>query len=133
MAVSGWFVLLVGLGVVPLVATGQAIVFWLWLAAVAVITIIDLAFAGSPRQVVLRRELPRRVRLGETVASTLLVTNTGRRTIRGLVRDGWPPSAGATPRRARIDLPPGERRAFTTMLTPFRRGERNAAHVTIRS
>jgi uncharacterized protein (DUF58 family) len=133
MAVSGWFVLLVGLGALPLVVTGRPIVFWLWLAAVAVITVIDLAIAGSPRQVVLGRELPSRVRLGETVESTLLVTNKGRRAIRGTLRDGWPPSAGAVSRRARINLPPGERRAFMTMLTPFRRGERKAAHVTIRS
>ncbi len=73
------------------------------------------------------------MRLGETVASTLMLTNSGTRRVHGIVRDGWQPSAVATPRTARIDLPVGERRAVTTMLTPFRRGERRAGQVTIRS
>jgi uncharacterized protein (DUF58 family) len=73
------------------------------------------------------------VRLGETVQSTLYLSNHGRRRIRGRVRDGWQPSAGASPGRHRIDLPAGERRALRTSLTPFRRGERRAAHVTVRA
>jgi uncharacterized protein (DUF58 family) len=73
------------------------------------------------------------VRLGETVESTLYLTNTGTRRMRGVVRDGWPPSAAATPSRQPVAVPAGERRAVTTRLTPFRRGERRSAHVTLRS
>ena len=133
MAVSGWFVLLVALGVVPIVVTGEPAVFWRWLLGCLVLLAIDLAVAGSPRRARLERELPSRVRLGESVTITLFVTNEGRRRIRGIIRDGWQPSAVATPRRARVDVPAGERRAVMTTLTPFRRGERRAAHVTVRS
>ncbi len=133
MAVSGWFVSLVALGILPIIVTGDAAMLALWLLFVAALGAVDLGRAGSPRAVRLARELPGRVRLGETVAGTLLLTNTGNRRVRGIVRDGWQPSAGATPRRSPIDLPAGERRAVTTMLTPFRRGERAAAQVTIRS
>jgi uncharacterized protein (DUF58 family) len=132
-AISGWFVALVAVGVIPIVVTGDAGVLGLWLLVVIVVGGIDLALAGSPRKVILSRDLPGRVRLGETVQSTLYLTNSGRRRVRGIVRDGWQPSAAASPRRARIDVPSGERRATTTALTPFRRGERRAAHVTIRS
>jgi len=132
-AFSGWFVALVALGVLPIVITGEPAVFWLWLLFVALVTTVDLLIAGSPRKVTLSRDLPGRVRLGETVQSTLFLANSGSRRIRGVVRDGWQPSAAATPRRAAIDLPAGERRSVITSLTPFRRGERRAAHVTIRS
>ena len=47
------------------------------------------------------------VRLGEATTSTLWVTNTSDRGVRGLLRDAWPPSAGARRRRAR---PRGARR-----------------------
>ena len=133
MAVSGWFVTLVALGVVPIAVTGQPVVLAYWLTFVIAIGLLDLILAGSPRKVELSRDVPGRVRLGETVESTLYLANAGRRRVRGVVRDGWQPSAVAAPLRARIDIPRGERRAVTTTLTPFRRGERRAAHVTIRS
>jgi uncharacterized protein (DUF58 family) len=133
MAVSGWFVALVALGVLPIIVTGDAGVLGLWLGGAVLLGVIDILIAGSPRRVILGRDLPGRVRLGETVASTLMLTNGGRRRVHGIVRDGWQPSAVATPRTARIDLPVGERRAVTTTLTPFRRGERRAGQVTIRS
>jgi uncharacterized protein (DUF58 family) len=132
-ALSGWFVALVALGVLPIIVTGDPGVLGLWLLGLILLGVIDLVIAGSPRKVILARELPDRVRLGETVASTLLVTNAGRRRVHGIIRDGWQPSAGSAPRYARIDVPTGERRAVTTTLTPFRRGERRAGQVTIRS
>jgi uncharacterized protein (DUF58 family) len=133
MAISGWFVALVAFGVIPIIVTGQPVVLALWLLLCILLASIDLAIAGSPRRASLTRDLPERVRLGEAVDSTLYVANGGRRRIHGTVRDGWQPSAGAMPRRARLDVAAGERRALTTRLTPFRRGERRAAHVSIRS
>ena len=133
MALSGWFVALLALGIVPIVYFDDPLALAGWLAVVLVVSVIDLLFAGSPRQVVLAREVGERVRLGETTAATLYLTNTGRRTVRGVIRDGWEPSAGASPTRARITVPVAERRAVVTQLTPFRRGERRAAQVTIRS
>ncbi|WP_349904340.1 DUF58 domain-containing protein [Parafrigoribacterium humi] len=133
MALSGRFVLLLALGTVPLVVLGDPVVLWLWVLGSVILGVIDVFLAGSPRKLALSRDLPERVRLGETVRATLYIANTGSRRVAGLVRDGWQPSAGASPTRARMSLPPGERRAFTVTLTPFRRGERRVAQVTVRS
>lgn len=133
MAWSGRFVLLVALGIVPIVTLNQPSWLAVWLLIAALLGVLDLALAGSPRRLVLERELPERVRLGETVRSGLLVTNAGRRRVRGIIRDGWQPSAGATPARAQLVVAAGERRRIETTLTPFRRGERRAAEVTVRS
>jgi uncharacterized protein (DUF58 family) len=133
MALSGWFVALLALGIVPIVYFDDPVALVGWLAVVLALSIIDLVLAGSPRQLRLSRQIGDRVRLGESTTASLYVTNTGRRTVRGVIRDGWEPSAGASPTRARISVPVGERRSITTQLTPFRRGERRAAQVTIRS
>ena len=76
-----------------LVVLGDPIVLLMWLVAVIAVGALDAALAGSPRALRLERSLPSRVRLGETVASTLYLTNTGRRRVHGVVRDGWQPSA----------------------------------------
>src|SRR4051812_46311348 len=138
MAVTGRFVLLVLAGIVPVLllsvasdAGGWALLGWLLLAVV--LGLVDLAAAASPRSVSLARDLPGRIRLGETARSRLFVTNTGRRTLNALVRDAWQPSAGAAVSRIRLVVPPGERRAADVPLTPFRRGERRTEQVTIRS
>lgn len=133
MAVTGWFVALVAVGVIPIAVVGEEWMLLAWLGIVALVTALDLALAASPRRVHLERDTPARVRLGETVESTLFITNNGRRRIRGVVRDAWQPSAGARPARQSVTVPAGERRAITTTLTPVRRGQRRAEHVTIRS
>jgi uncharacterized protein (DUF58 family) len=138
MALTGRFVLLVALGVVPIVllgtTTGSALaVLGIWLGFAALLGGIDLALAASPRALSVARVLPARVRLGEEVTSELYLTNDGPRRLRGVVRDGWQPSAGAGNNRSRVLLPAGERRLVALTLTPTRRGERTAAHVTVRS
>ena len=133
MVISGWFITLLLAGVVPVVLTNDPAWLGYWLFFVAVLTTVDLAMAGSPRRVHLTRDVPVRVRLGETVIATLIVENAGTRTIRGAVRDAWQPSAGANPTRTRVSIRAGERVAISTGLTPTRRGERRSAHVTIRS
>ncbi|MBX3092608.1 MAG: DUF58 domain-containing protein [Cryobacterium sp.] len=133
MVISGWFVALLLAGVVPLVATNDGAWLGYWLAIVVVLAAADLLAAASPRRVTLYRDTPSRVRLGKSVSATLVVENTGRRTIRGIVRDAWQPSAGAHPTRTRVSIRGGERTAIRTTLTPIRRGERTAVHVTIRS
>ncbi|HXR45330.1 MAG TPA: DUF58 domain-containing protein [Pseudolysinimonas sp.] len=133
MAVSGWFVLLVLAGVVPVIVLDGWQGLLAWIAVVLLVGIGDLALAGSPRALRFARRGPARMRLGETEPTTLLVENTGHRTVRGTLRDAWQPSAGAAPKRRRISLPPDERRAFAGTLTPVRRGERRSAFVTVRS
>ncbi len=133
MALTGRFVILLALGAVPVIAFDAAWALWGWLGFVAVITTVDLLLAGSPRRARIGRDLPARVRLGETVRADAIITNLGTRTIRGVVRDAWQPSAGAATTRQPVVIPPGERRMVSTALTPFRRGERRSAAITIRS
>jgi len=132
-AISGWFIALLGLGVLPIIITASPLTLVAWLALALVLAIIDVILAASPRGVRISRQLPARVRLGETVNSVVLITNEGNRTLRGIVRDAWQPSAGPRSRRARLVIPAHERRSFTTVLVPFRRGERRSPHITIRS
>ncbi|MDM7853995.1 DUF58 domain-containing protein [Cellulomonas alba] len=119
---------------VPLVllvpATGTVL---LWALLVVLACILDAALAASPRRVAIERAVPASVRLTERATSTLTLTNVGRRHLRGLVRDAWPPSAGAGPSRQPVDLPPAEARRLTTTLVPTRRGDRVADRVTIRT
>ncbi|MRG60592.1 DUF58 domain-containing protein [Agromyces sp. CFH 90414] len=140
MAVSGRFVWLVAAGVIPVVLAGLADAGAAWLALVGWLLIavgiasVDLSLAASPRRVALARELPERVRLGETVESSLIVQNLGPRLLRAVVRDAWQPSAGASRNaRGHLEVPPGERRRMTLSLTPRRRGDRRVADVTIRA
>jgi len=138
MALTGRFVLLLTLGVVPLVlldgtAVTAPVVLAGWVLFALLLGGIDLALAASPRALTVDRVLPTRVRLGETVTSELYLGNTGERRLRGVVRDGWQPSAGAGNNRTAVTLPAGERRLIELTLRPTRRGERTAAHVTVRS
>jgi len=133
MAISGWFVLALALGAVPVVLLGGWQGFWAWTAFLVLAGIVDLVLAGSPAALRVTREVPARTRLGEQVAATLTIANDGRRTVRGVLRDAWQPSAGARPTRQRIGIPAGERREIRTVLTPTRRGELRAAGVTVRS
>jgi uncharacterized protein (DUF58 family) len=134
MALTGRTALLALLAV-PLVLLAPAggatllVVEGLLLVAAAV----DLALAGSVRRLVLTRSGATTSRLGEAAPVTLVVANPGRRPVRGMLRDAWPPSAQAAPRRHRLDVPAGQRRAVTTTLRPTRRGDRHAARVTVRS
>ncbi len=94
---------------------------------------IDLALAGSPRSLRYSRAGDGAVRLGESATVTLAITNMGSRRVHGVLRDGWPPSAGAGAARHRIDVPPHESRRVAVELRPTRRGDRRADRVTVRS
>jgi uncharacterized protein (DUF58 family) len=106
---------------------------WLVTGVVLLLVLVDFLLAGSVRGLTFSREGATSVRLGETVEVSLLVTNPGRRRVRGRLRDAWPPSAGAVTQRHALDVPPGERRRVNTTLTPARRGDRPAFRVTVRA
>jgi len=131
MAITGRTALVAALGVLlaPLGAVWSLAVVGLLALAVAA----DVALAGRIADLRMERSGGTTTRLGQPVEVALLVTNAGRRRVRGLLRDAWLPSAGATPRIQQIDVPPGERRRLATTLVPTRRGDRIAAHVTVRS
>ncbi|MTD58094.1 DUF58 domain-containing protein, partial [Amycolatopsis pithecellobii] len=100
---------------------------------VVLLLLVDLALAGGVRQLTFARSGATSTRLGEPAEVQLTITNPGSRPIRGIVRDAWPPSAGAQRDRHPVDILPGHQRTITTTLRPTRRGERAAARVTVRS
>lgn len=120
-------------GAVLLVWWPTATTVALWVVTVVGLAAVDVALAPSPRRLRLERRIPAQVRLGETVASDLLVTNPGRRSVPGLLRDAWPPSTGASPDRHPLRVPAGERVRVRTPLHPTRRGDRLADLVTVRT
>lgn len=134
MAVSGRLALVAALGalVVGVLAPSWTGVVGI-VAALGVGVAVDLLRAGRVGPLRMLRDTPGPVRLGESVEVTLTVENPGSRAVHGRLRDAWPPSAGATPPRHRLDVPPGERRRLVTTLTPTRRGERWADRITVRS
>ncbi|WP_424447286.1 DUF58 domain-containing protein [Microbacterium arborescens] len=138
MYVSGLFALLVAVGVVPVVLAPAAgwDAAWTalaWAGLCLVLAAVDVVSAGPLASVGVERRIPARARWGEPVATTILLRNGGTRRIRGRLRDGWQPTAGAGEARAHIDLPAGERRAVEMPLLPRRRGELRTAFVALRS
>ncbi|PRY12465.1 DUF58 domain-containing protein [Kineococcus rhizosphaerae] len=107
--------------------------FWVWLGVCVLLTGLDVLLAPSPRRLTITRPPLPAVRLGERRSTELLVQNTGAQRVRGVLRDAWVPSAGATRTRHRLDLPPAERRRFEVVLVPTRRGDRLADRVTVRT
>jgi uncharacterized protein (DUF58 family) len=94
---------------------------------------VDLVFAGAVRSLRFHRSGDTLIRLGQRATVELIVENPGGRRVRGLLRDAWPPSAGAEPRVAPLDVPRGERRKIVVTLNPTRRGDRSSVAVTVRS
>ncbi|MDO8108583.1 DUF58 domain-containing protein [Isoptericola sp. b441] len=133
MALSWRTAALAAVGLVPVLLVPVYAIVLGWALLVVLAVAVDLLLAGSPRDVVVRRVLPGSVRLTQPSRSELVVTNEGRRRLRGQVRDAWQPSAGATGNRHRVSLPPGESARLVTPLLPTRRGDRLADRVTVRS
>jgi uncharacterized protein (DUF58 family) len=136
--ITGRLPLLVAVGVVPVVLLSAAgVPPWAvvggWILLVAVLALVDVTQAGDPRLLLLTRRLPARSLLAEPVESAIIVTNTGRRRVRGLMRDAWQPTAGAGTTRLRLDVPAGERRLVRQGLRPVRRGELRSEFVVVRA
>jgi uncharacterized protein (DUF58 family) len=117
------------IGVSPWPATAFIVLLALLLAVVAV----DVALAASTRNLRFSRVGDTAARLGETVATALVVENPGSRRFRGRIRDAWAPSARAEPRIHPVDIAAGQRFRVDTLLRPMRRGDQEPALVTARS
>ncbi|WP_417233533.1 DUF58 domain-containing protein [Arthrobacter sp.] len=133
MALHRRFIWLALAGLLPVVLWPGGWSIAVTLLVLAAAAGFDVALAASPRRVAIERAIPRSVRLGEPATAHLYLRNTGARRLRGSVRDGWQPSAGATGTRFEIDLPAGERRGQAIGLLPVRRGDLAVHHITIRS
>lgn len=133
MMVTGRAALLALLGALAVVVfrTGGTVVV-IDLIIVAAIA-ADVVLAGPVRKLSVTRSGDAKMHLGQAGTVTLTIANQGRRRVRGMLRDGWRPSAGSTPARFSIAVPPGRRATLTTTLTPTRRGDIAGGAVTVRS
>jgi uncharacterized protein (DUF58 family) len=102
-------------------------------AALALLVGFDLWRCPSPARVRAQRSGDTSVRLGQEAFTSLTLTNLGHRTLTGVVRDAWTPSAGARGGVQRVSIPPRQRRILTLSLLPTRRGDRQAGPVVIRA
>lgn len=132
MSVTGRVPLLVALGLVPVVLRPGPVTLWLWLLVVAVLVALDLVLAAPPRSLEITRAPLGPVRLGEATSTLLVVRNPTGRRVRGLLRDAWQPSAGASANRHRLRLDARGRTRLRTPLLPTRRGDLRASGVTVR-
>ena len=125
--------------IVALIGTLAALAFrsgWTVLAVDGLIAagiVADCVLAAGVAQLRLARSGDTRILLGQPGSVTLAIGNPGRRALRGVVRDAWPPSAGAVPGRAAVFIPAGGQATITTTLVPQRRGDRPGGLVTVRS
>jgi uncharacterized protein (DUF58 family) len=134
MVVTGRAALLALLLTVPvaLVARSLAVVLLLDLALLLLLG-LDATLAGSPRHLSFARSGDRTTRLGEEAVVTLTVRNDGGRTVRGVLRDAWAPTAGVAVTRHALALAPERVVRVAAVLRPTRRGERRPDLVTVRS
>ncbi|HLS78572.1 MAG TPA: DUF58 domain-containing protein [Nocardia sp.] len=101
-------------------------------AVLAALAGADMAALPRPGDLTFSRPALTTVRLGRSTEVELTVTNTGERTVRGLLWDDWPDSTGAGHRARRLDLAPNTMIRLRTTLTPRHRGDRAAGPVTVR-
>ncbi len=132
MSITWRTVVLALLGLAPVAVWPHASTVRWWLLMVVALVALDVLLASRPRVLSIVRGEPTQVRLGETTTSSLWVTNTSGRGVRGLLRDAWPPSAGAVDAVHDLLVPPHERVRLTTHFVPTRRGDRVADRVTVR-
>lgn len=117
---------------VVLVAVGSPLLFLAVNAVLAVLAGLDASAAPADDDVVVERDLPGVVSLGQRVALTWRVRNRSRRAARLAVADELAPSLGAGERRFRLRLRPGEEAEVHTTLAPTRRGRFAPTAVVVR-
>lgn len=133
MFLSGRYVAALMVGLIPVVVLPSLATVWVWTAMVTAAAIVDWWLAPKPSSLQLQRDPLPPARLGSETATTITVRNTGKRAFRGVLRDAWQPTAGATGNRHRLDLASGQGKRVTTALLPRRRGDLRSPGVAVRS
>ncbi|WP_329457579.1 DUF58 domain-containing protein [Streptomyces sp. NBC_01497] len=139
MTLTGRTALLAAIGALPIGLFAPGPPGLLAVGGVLVLAILcDLALAAPVRKLHFTRSGDTSVRLGDAVDVNLTITNPSGRTLRAAVRDAWPPSSWRSTgeqsaARHRLTLAAGERGRVVTRLQPTRRGDRQAARITVRS
>jgi uncharacterized protein (DUF58 family) len=133
MAITWRVPVLVLVGIGPVLLRPEDSTVWAWLGLVLLAIVVDVVLAPSRSALHVVRRPVGRTRQGESGSTTLEISNAGRRTARGVVRDAWQPSAGATGNRQRIHLAPSAAAELTSALRPTRRGDLQTDRVTVRT
>ncbi|GMA38559.1 DUF58 domain-containing protein [Mobilicoccus caccae] len=133
MAITGRAVAFMALGLLPVVLrpAGSTVLAWVLLVVVAIA--LDVILAPRRSVLTITRDALEPLRLEETGSTTLRVHHTGRRTVRGLLRDAWQPSVGTSGERHRLRLRPADTVELTTTVRPVRRGDLVTDRVTVRT
>ncbi|MBB2976315.1 uncharacterized protein (DUF58 family) [Microbacterium endophyticum] len=124
---------------IPVVVLATAAGFNAWAATSAWLLLCILVVAGDVisaanlRAVRVQRKAPARVRRDIRAETELVLTNNGTRILRGLVRDAWQPTAGVSPQRIPIDIPPQHTHTLVVPLLPRRRGRISSGFIVVRS
>src|SRR5690348_10212765 len=98
MALTGRAALLALLAIIPVALSPDGWTILGLLAALIVASVVDAALAPSVRVIEVTRAGDTACRLGTSAEVRLILTNRTRRRLRGVLRDAWAPSAGASPR-----------------------------------
>jgi uncharacterized protein (DUF58 family) len=132
-AITGRFVALLAVAVIPTVLLDSGWGAVAWIGVMVLAAIVDLVLAADLGRVRVERRIPTAIRRGTPADGVLVVANDGGRRLRARVRDLWEPSAAASPRRATVNVRPGERRTVRIRFEPFRRGRRRTSGVAVRA
>lgn len=134
MVLTGRTGLVALIGVIPIaVSPWPATVFVVLLATILALVVIDTTLAANTKALRIDRAGDTSARLGQPVDTVLDIRNQGKRRFRGMIRDGWPPSARSDPRIQPVSIGAGQSATLVTHLSPLRRGDLQSDVVTTRS
>ncbi|WP_067781665.1 DUF58 domain-containing protein [Actinomyces vulturis] len=108
-----------------------------WLAGwvgflIGFICVLDMFLSPKPDVLHIERRVPGTIRLGQSVDVEIDVLNTASRPVHAHLKDAWPPSAGAENKTMSLFLEKQGHVTLTHTLIPTRRGDRQAAPLTLR-
>lgn len=132
MALTGRAVLLILLGLLPVALVPSGLTVRLWIVMCLLLIALDTVLAPRPDRVCLQRLPTAPLRRKQPGHTTLVLRNNSGRRLRGMLRDAWQPSSGATGERHPLLVSRGGSVELTTALAPTRRGDRIADRVTLR-
>ena len=101
-------------------------------AVIVLAFVVDAMLGTSPSRVVVHREHPESMRVGDTAELAWVVEHHGSRSVNAVVGDALWPSLSARRRHARVRLAPATRVRLRTTITPSRRGRYPLDDITVR-
>jgi len=124
------------LGVSFLAYPGAGLPVWPTVAVVTglvvVLALVDGAIGTAPRHLVVRREHPPVVVLGQSATVRWRLRSTARRDLRVSCADELAPSLRPAGRRFRVKVPAGGTVSVDTSIRPIRRGRFELSELTLR-